>query len=132
MGRELFASDLTSLINQLTEDRSEIEFVYYNVKNIQGKMHINYVIICDIPSVVENLDLLREITANMELIRALYSKTNTIFNYSIKTSSGFEEDLITKRKKTMEELSNSEIIYSNGEYFKNRINEYNEERKSRH
>lgn len=131
MSKELFTSNLTSLAKQLT-NRKEIEFVYYNIKEIKGKTHINYTIICDVNSVTENIDLMREIVANMEITKALYSKTNIIFNYTLKTSRAFEEDLINNRQKSMKELSNSEIIYSNDEFLENHLKEYNEEKKSRH
>ena len=131
MSKELFTSNLTSLANQLTK-RKEIELIYYNIKKLKEKQYINYTIICDVDSVIANIELLKEIVANMEIAKALYSKTNIIFNYNIKTSKAFEEDLIAKDTNTIEGLTNSNIIYSNDEYLENYLIEYADKEKSRH
>ena len=131
MSKELFTSNLTSLVKQLTR-RKEIELIYYNIKELNGKQYINYTIICDVDSVVANIDLLKEIVANMEIAKTLYSKTNIIFNYNIKTSKAFEEDLLAKDTNTLEGLTNSNIIYSNNEYLENYLIEYADKEKSRH
>ena len=131
MSKELFTSNLTSLANQLTK-RKEIELIYYNIKKLKEKQYINYTIICDVDSVIANIELLKEIVANMEIAKSLYSKTNIIFNYNIKTSKAFEEDLIAKDTNTIEGLTNSNIIYSNDEYLENYLIEYADKEKSRH
>ena len=131
MSKELYMSNLTSLTKQLTT-RREVEFVYYNVQENKGKQQINYTIVCDVDNVIGNIDLLKEIVANMELTKALYSRTNVLFNYTIKTSRAFEEDLMNKREETIKELSTGEIIYSNDDYLESYINERNKSEKSRH
>ena len=131
MSKELFTSNLTSLANQLTK-RKEIELIYYNIKELKEKQYINYTIICNVDSVIANIELLKEIVANMEIAKALYSKTNIIFNYNIKTSKAFEEDLIGKDINTLEGLTNSNIVYSNDEYLENYLIEYADKEKSRH
>ena len=131
MSKELFTSNLTSLANQLTK-RKEIELIYYNIKELKEKQYINYTIICNVDSVIANIELLKEIVANMEIAKALYSKTNIIFNYNIKTSKAFEEDLIAKDTNTLEGLTNSNIVYSNDEYLENYLIEYADKEKSRH
>lgn len=131
MTKELFTSNLTSLTNQLTR-RKEIELIYYNIKESKGKQYINYTIICDVDSVIANIELLKEIVANMEIAKALYSKTNIIFNYNVKTSKAFEEDLLAKDTNTLEGLTNSNIIYSNNECLENYLIEYADKEKSRH
>ena len=126
-----FTNNLTSLTKQLTS-RKEVDFIYYIANEVKGKQFINCNIICDIDSVVANEGLLKEIIANMEIAKALYSKTNITFNYTIKTTKSFEEDLIEDRNKILNELSNGNVIYSNDEYLEDYFIYTNRDEKSRH
>ena len=91
----------------------EVKSIYVNSIWHNGKKIINCNVVCDMENITENRLLCQRIIANLEMMRALFEKTNIILNYSIKALDIFKEDMEEPESETYQEYVDSIIIYSN-------------------
>ena len=110
------------MMNELTSVK-EIDLIYVNTKNTKDKMIINYTIVCDMNSVVENIDVCKKIVAVMEIAKTLVARDGILFNYNIKTSNSLEEDIINKSTNTLYNLETAKVLYQKDYYFKDLLEE---------
>ena len=110
------------IMNELTELK-EVDLIYVNTSTANNKMFINYTIICDMNSVVENIDVCKKIIAVMEIAKTLIAKENIVFNYNIKTSNTLENEIKRNNKGVIYNLETAKVLYQKDYYFKDLLEE---------
>ena len=109
------------IIKELTK-LEEVELIYSKVKHDKDSMSITYNIICNVNSVVSNIEVCKKIIAIMEIIKELFTKYNISLNYSIKTSQTFENEILNKKITSINNHNNIELLYAKSNYFNDLIN----------
>ena len=109
------------IIKELTR-LNEVELIYSNKKLTKDKMILSYNIVCNIDSVVSNIEICKKIIAIMEIIKELFTKYNVLVNYNIKTSYAFEEEISNKKLNNITKHKNIELLYAKSSYFNDLIN----------
>ena len=90
---------------------------------------ITYNIICNVESVIEDIQTLKKIVALMEILKELVSNHGILFFYNIKTSDALDEDLINNNRRVIRDFNNSEILYNRSGCFTKDTNSNNGKKK---
>lgn len=108
------------IINELT-NLDIVDLIYVNRTFKKGTDIVTYNIICNINSIVEDIDIFKRIVAIMEVLKELIGVHNIAFNYNIKTSNALEDDIANENKRVINDLNNASILYSKDDYFTDMI-----------
>ena len=97
----------------------EILLVYSNTKIHEGKERISYNVICNVESIVEDIETMKKIIAKLEILKQAYEMENKSFEYNLKSKNWLEKEIAKKDKSVIKKLANSIIVYSKGNAYNN-------------
>lgn len=104
------------IINELA-NIDEVELIYINKLQKENNTIVTYNIVCDMNSVVENINVCKRIIAIMEVIKSLVINHNVTLNYNIKTSDALEEDIMNNNR-IAKKINLENVLYDRNNYFK--------------
>ena len=102
-------------INELASIE-EVELIYIDKLQKGNNTIVTYNIVCDMNSVVENINVCKRIIAIMEVIKSLVINHNVTLNYNIKTSNALEEDIMSNNS-VVKRINLENILYDRNNYF---------------
>ena len=105
------------MYNRITSELKEmpsVDLLYVNTKAKNNKTYIDYHVVCDIHSLVTNIEVCKKIIATLEVTKALITNDNVKFSYHLETSEDLEDKILNQRYKG---LDTAEILYSRDFYF---------------
>ena len=102
-----------SLIVSSLEQFPEVNTIIVSDITNSDKHYVNCTVVCDVESVVDNMQLFKGINANLEIIKNRLNLFNVLFNYEIMTMKEYNDELIAAAiiNKDNVDKNNNNIIF---------------------